>query len=166
MKEEKVKQLLERYWQCETSLEEEQLLRAFFSGENNNISEDLKIYQPLFRHTIQLSEVKASKELKSKVNKPLRLQFYPILKIAASILIILTIGVGLHTRYQQENQMDRVFSDTYDNPEDAVRQTEIVVEKVSSILQLMQEQEIQNEMFDSLQLESDEMPNQEIIKHK
>ena len=160
MKEEKIKQLLECYWQCETSLEEEQLLRTFFSGDN--IPEDLKIYQSLFRHTNTLSGIKASKELKSKINKPLKIQFYPILKIAASILIVLTIGIGLHTHYQQESQMDRAFSDTYDNPEEAVRQTENVVAKVSSILQLMQEQKRQNEILDSLEIESDNVSNQEM----
>ena len=161
MKEEKVKQLLERYWQCETSLEEEQLLRTFFSGDN--IPKNLKVYQSLFIHTNQLSEVKASKGLKSKINKPLRIQFYPALKVAASILIVLTIGVGLYTHYQQEKQMEKVFSETYDNPEDAVRQTENVVARVSSILQLIQEQKAHNDILDSLEIELDNyMPNQEI----
>ena len=160
MKEEKVKQLLEHYWQCETSLEEEELLRTFFSGDN--VPKDLKHYQSLFRHTNTLSEIKASKELKSEINKPLRLQFYPALKIAASILIVLTIGIGLHTHYQQENQMDRAFSDTFDNPEEAVRQTENVVAKVSSILQLLQEQKMQNEILDSLDIELDNISNQDV----
>jgi len=164
MKEEKVKQLLEHYWQCETSLEEEQLLRTFFSGDN--IPKNLKVYQSLFIHTNQLSEVKASKGLKSKINKPLRIQFYPVLKMVASILIVLTLGVGSYTHYQQEKQMDRVFSDTYDNPEDAIKQTEKVVEKVSSVLQLVQEQKGKSEILDSLQIESDEIPNQEIIEQK
>ena len=29
-----IKQLLERYWNCETSLEEEDILRTFFSQED------------------------------------------------------------------------------------------------------------------------------------
>ena len=29
-----IEQLLERYWQCETSLEEEQILQAFFRQED------------------------------------------------------------------------------------------------------------------------------------
>ena len=29
-----IEQLLERYWQCETSLEEEAQLRAFFNGSD------------------------------------------------------------------------------------------------------------------------------------
>lgn len=29
-----IEQLLERYWECETSLEEENILRTFFSQDN------------------------------------------------------------------------------------------------------------------------------------
>jgi hypothetical protein len=150
MKEQEIKQLLERYWQCETSLEEEKQLRAFFLG--NDFPKTLKSYQPLFLATNQLSGIQASNELKSKLNGPSRLQLYPVLKIAASVLIILTIGIGFYTHYQQEKYMDRVFSDTYTDPEDAVRTTEQVIAKVSSVLQLMQEKSIQQEILDSLEV--------------
>ena len=41
-----IEQLLERYWQCETSLAEEEILRAFFSQDN--VSQHLSQYAPLF----------------------------------------------------------------------------------------------------------------------
>ena len=41
-----INQLLERYWKCETSLEEEDILRAFFSQDN--IPAELERYKPLF----------------------------------------------------------------------------------------------------------------------
>ncbi|MCE6984063.1 pyruvate ferredoxin oxidoreductase, partial [Pseudomonas frederiksbergensis] len=50
-----INQLLERYWRCETSLEEEDILRAFFSQAD--IPADLKRYQPLFAY--QREEPKA-----------------------------------------------------------------------------------------------------------
>lgn len=40
-------QLLEKYWNCETSLEEEQLLRSYFNGPD--VSEQLKDAAELFR---------------------------------------------------------------------------------------------------------------------
>ena len=43
-----ISQLLERYWRCETSLEEEDILRAFFSQAD--IPADLKRYQSLFAY--------------------------------------------------------------------------------------------------------------------
>ena len=41
-----IEQLLERYWKAETSIEEEDILRAFFSQQD--IPAALKQYQPLF----------------------------------------------------------------------------------------------------------------------
>ena len=40
-----IKQLLERYWNCETSLEEEDILRTFFSQED--IPSELESYKAL-----------------------------------------------------------------------------------------------------------------------
>ena len=41
-----INQLLERYWQCETTLEEEQILRSFFS--QLNVPRELERYRSLF----------------------------------------------------------------------------------------------------------------------
>ena len=41
-----IEQLLERYWQCETSLEEEAQLRTFFTEED--VPEYLSRYKDLF----------------------------------------------------------------------------------------------------------------------
>ena len=41
-----INQLLERYWRCETTLEEEQILRSFFS--QTDVPEDLRKYRTLF----------------------------------------------------------------------------------------------------------------------
>lgn len=41
-----IEQLLERYWQCETSLEEEAQLRTFFTEED--VPEHLSRYKDLF----------------------------------------------------------------------------------------------------------------------
>ena len=43
-----INQLLERYWRCETSLEEEDILRAFFSLDE--VPAELLRYKPLFRY--------------------------------------------------------------------------------------------------------------------
>ena len=43
-----INQLLERYWNCETSLEEEGILRAFFSQKD--VPAELRQYQPLFAY--------------------------------------------------------------------------------------------------------------------
>ena len=49
-----IEQLLERYWACETTLQEEAILRAFFSQEE--IPEALRKYQALFTYEQQKDE--------------------------------------------------------------------------------------------------------------
>ena len=46
-----ITQLLERYWNCTTSLEEEQILKAFFSQDD--IPAELLKYKPLFDYQQQ-----------------------------------------------------------------------------------------------------------------
>lgn len=41
-----IEQLLKKYWNCETSLEEEQILRSFFQQED--IPQHLAVYRPIF----------------------------------------------------------------------------------------------------------------------
>jgi hypothetical protein len=162
MNEREIKQLLERYWTCETSPEEEQELIAFFSG--NELPEKLKIYQPLFALITGQSAVKAPKRLIDKLPKPLSLQFYPVIKVAASILILLTVGIGFYTHYQQEQQMNKMFSDTCADPEDAVKETARVIAKVSSVLQLIDEKNIWDATLDSIRLKKQDFPDTEPIK--
>ena len=60
MDSEHIEQLLERYWKCETSLEEEAQLRAYFA-EAGNIPAHLLRYKDLFvyqqlQHDARLSD--------------------------------------------------------------------------------------------------------------
>ena len=59
-----IEQLLERYWQCETSLEEEAQLRAFFNG--SDVPEHLLRYKDLFVYQQLQQEV----GLRSRFRRP------------------------------------------------------------------------------------------------
>jgi hypothetical protein len=123
----------------------------------------LKIYQALFTRIPQQLEIKAGKDLLARINKPLSRQLYPVLKIAASILILLTVGIGISTHFQQEQQLEKMFSDTCIDPEDAAKETEQVVAKVSSVLQFIQEKSILNEILDSVKVkEPESLQNEDI----
>jgi hypothetical protein len=150
MKQEAIKQLLEKYWDCDTSQEEEQSLAAFFSG--NDIPEEWQKYQTLFAWKKKQSQITGSKKLKIEFEKPQILHFYPLIRIAASVLLILTMGIGVYTHYEQEKFMDTVFSETYSDPEEALQTTEHVIEKVSSVLQLVQDKQVDEEAVDSLMI--------------
>ena len=116
-------QLLECYWQCETSLEEEDILRAFFS--QSEIPAELKQYQPLFtyeqseKQTDVLGEEFDEKML-SKIDEaePVKARtitmthrLMPLFKAAAVVAIILTLG----------NAMQVPFDNGY--PETVARET-------------------------------------------
>lgn len=97
-----IEQLLERYWQCETSLEEETQLRAFFNG--SNVPEHLLRYKELFVYQQFLQEEHLSEdfdarvlaEIEAPVVKARRLtltaRFMPLFKAAAVVAVVLSLG--------------------------------------------------------------------------
>ena len=60
-----IEQLLERYWQCETSLEEEAQLRAFFNG--SDFPEHLLRYKDLFVYQQLQQEVGLGADFDARV---------------------------------------------------------------------------------------------------
>jgi hypothetical protein len=132
MEQEKIKQLLEQYWQGETSREDEQLLRKFFSG--NTVPEELKKYKPLFAWKTKQQEITTPNKRLAIPEKRMIHYFYPALKIAASVLIVMVFGISAYTHYQQEKFMDKVFSETTIELPEAVRDSGDVVAKASAVL--------------------------------
>ena len=128
-----INQLLERYWRCETSLEEEDILRAFFSQAD--IPADLKRYQPLFAYQREepkvdvlgddfdekiLAMTEEPKVVKARiVSMPQRLR--PLFKAAAIVAIALTIGRATeHAIGEHEAEEKNVIAvDTYIKTKDA-----------------------------------------------
>ena len=149
-----VHKLLERYWQCETSIEEERLLQDFFSGDS--IPEELKVYKSLFIWKDQQKAIHAKPIQPFTPKKPLMYYFYPAMKIAASVLVVFMLGIGIYTHYQQEQFMEQLFSDSASEVLDARKDSTDVVAKAS--LQVSPEQ-MPGE--DSLLLASPKTPNLE-----
>ena len=97
-----IEQLLERYWQCETSLQEEAILRAFFSQEG--IPVWLLKYKALFAEQAQKAEplgddfdarLLAMTEQRPVVEArtaSLTSRLMPLFKAAAVVAIVLTLG--------------------------------------------------------------------------
>ena len=93
-----IEQLLERYWQCETSLQEEAILRTFFSQED--VPAELMQYKALFTYELQKEEtlgndfddriLKMTRQTAKTVTLTSRLM--PLFKAAAIVAIILTLG--------------------------------------------------------------------------
>lgn len=97
-----IEQLLERYWQCETSLEEEAQLRAFFAGgdvpEHLLRYKDLFVYQQLQQeeHLGEDFDARVLAEIEAPVVKAKRLtltaRFMPLFKAAAVVAVVLSLG--------------------------------------------------------------------------
>ena len=110
-----IEQLLERYWQCETTLQEEDILRSFFSQPN--IPEELRRYQPLFTceqeeplgddFDARILEMIGEEEPKAKI-VTLTSRLMPLFKAAAIVAIILTLG----------NAAQAPWNYGWDNPKD------------------------------------------------
>ena len=99
-----ITQLLERYWNCETSLEEEAILRTFFSQKD--VPAELLPYKDLF--TYEANEKKAEvlgddfdQKILSMIEEPqpvkarvvtMRQRLMPLFKAAAVVAIFLTLG--------------------------------------------------------------------------
>ena len=117
-----INQLLDRYWKGETSLEEEEILRAFFSQDE--LPAKLKPYQALFSYEMGEAKQEAlgddfdqkmmamiEDEYTKKPNKAkvisLTKRLKPLFKAAAVVAIILTLGNAVQVPFQS-NDIDSV----------------------------------------------------------
>ncbi len=124
-----INQLLERYWKCETTLEEEGILRAFFSQDN--IPAELKRYQPLFAYEVKepaddvlgkdfdakiLAMVEETAPVKAKVITMAQ-RLKPLFKAAAIVTIVLTLGNAMQVPFARQNGDPISSFDGYSKPE-------------------------------------------------
>lgn len=139
-----IEQLLERYWMCETSLQEEDELRAFFAGE---VPGHLLRYKELFVYQLTQQEIKISEgfdqkvlsRIETPVVKAKRITFItrltPLLKAVAMIAVVLSFGSLLQQSFFAGRDADYnydAYTDTCDDPEVAYKQ-------VSSALMMLSE---------------------------
>jgi len=116
-----IEQLLERYWQGETTLQEEAILHSFYSqassSENSDIPQSIRQYAPLFTQEKEmplgddfdariLSMTEQAEPKARIVMMTSRLK--PLFKAAAIVAILLTIG----------NAAQAPWNYGWDNPND------------------------------------------------
>ena len=95
-----IEQLLERYWQGETTLQEETILKTFFSQPD--IPEDLRKYSVLFTYEAEKAEslgddfdarmLEMTGEAPKAKTVTLTSRLMPLFKAAAIVAIVLTLG--------------------------------------------------------------------------
>ena len=105
-----IEQLLERYWDAETSTEEENILRAFFSQEN--VPAHLQHLRPLFTaaddevlgddfDARMLAMVNDDRPAVTARRVTLTQRLMPLFKAAAVVAIILTLGGALQAPWDK-----------------------------------------------------------------
>lgn len=133
----RIEQLLAKYWDCETTLEEEKELGKFFNSES--VPARWQAIAPLFRYYEDerkngsldglfdeqvLAQIEAKQEAPaSGKGKVIRL-FYDMAKVAAVALILVTAGYFVREEYlNKKDKVDPYIADTFEDPKEAFEET-------------------------------------------
>lgn len=156
-----IEQLLERYWQCETTLEEEGILRTFFSQKD--IPASFLPYRSLFEYEreaaaetlgddfderiiAEISKTKDDEAVKAKIIT-LKDRVMPLFKAAAIVAFIVTLGNAAQYSFMEDAPDEEIdyagYTDTYSDPA-------VAYDKVENALQLVSEGISQAQLNDTL----------------
>lgn len=153
-----IEQLLQRYWQCETTPEEENVLRAFFAQPC--VPAKLAHYKALFvyeqqesktgldedfdKRLYQLAGVKEEKEEKREVVRARRVTFIqrlrPLYHAAAVIAVVVVLGNAVQYAFdgtESKTEWDynpNNYQDSYNNPQEAYETLNDGIEELKDAL--------------------------------
>lgn len=144
-----IEQLLERYFECETSLGEEQVLRAFFAQENVPVR--LLPYKEIFTEQVsskqeetlsgnfdqRILSIIAEEEKKEPVRVKARIvslqhRLQPLYKAAACVAVVLALGQAAQMPYNDAKEEQENIARSLEKP--AIQQDENTVAKSDSAL--------------------------------
>lgn len=125
---ENIRHLLDKYWNSESSLEEEQTLTAYFSQPS--VDKEFEAFKPLFNYfdeQRQLSvdledQVMARISSSKQKGKVIQMPWRRVISIAASLLLLVSMGIAVF-QYRQNQNSRQAFADTFQTPEEALEQT-------------------------------------------
>ena len=140
MNSEQIHSLVEKYWNCETSVQEEKELQAFFS--EGNVPGELRQYIPLFSYIRDEQSVTLSDGFSERLQNALEAEgkeryitiriFRPLLRIAVSVLLVIGVGISFYFISKQDNRPH--FVETFEDPNAAMQQATFALEKLSHAL--------------------------------
>lgn len=172
MKRDRIIELLNKYWNCETNLAEEQELRRLFAEEE--LPEELQRYAPLFSYIEEEQAPRLSAGFEQRLQESLRKadtavvpQHMPrrtrLMRIAASILLLVGMGVSLYFITRQQNnpqyaESGKADSEVWEQATDALEKLadalRLSEEASRQTLRQINEMEIDWELIDSLNSET------------
>lgn len=137
----RIDDLLKKYWDCQTSVQEEKELQIFFS--EREVPEEYRQYIPFFSFVRDEQEVKLSEGFEERLQAALSPQmkeryvtiriFRPLLRIAVSVLLVIAVGVSFYFISRQDNRPQ--FVETFQDPDTAMQHAALALEKLSFALQ-------------------------------
>ncbi len=116
----KIEILIEKYFEAETSIAEEKLLRDYFAS--SDVAQHLERYRPMFSYFSEAREVVSEQKMAGP-----RRQFRWV-SVAASVAVLLGVGTFAYINTTQSN----AELGTYSDPEQAFRQTHQALELLST----------------------------------
>lgn len=154
MDSEKINKLLQKYWDCQTTLEEEQELKAYFKDHSPDA---MKETASLFQYFTelkdkQLTDVSFEPNVMKQLKRPkgqMRSLVYNAMRIAAGI-IVLVMAVWLVRMEVREMTPDE-STDTYDDPKMAFEETKKALMMISRSFSTAEEQARKINLFNEAQ---------------
>jgi hypothetical protein len=152
----RIDELLNKYWNCETSLEEEQQLREYFRGKE--FPEQWKETAALFRYFDEhkkktLNDVSFEGRVMEKVKGPKQGKviklFYNAMRIAAGVAVLVVAGWLVQKEIRKTTPQEVV--DTYDDPKLAFEETKKALMMISKSFGTAEEKAKKINMFNEAQ---------------
>lgn len=154
----KIEELLNKYWNCETSLEEEQQLQAYFM--EGTVPEESKETAALFRYFNEhkkktLRDVSFDQQVINKVKAPKKGRMatlvYNTIRIAAGIAVLMVAIWLIRTEVRKSTPQEML--DTYNDPKLAFEETKKALMMISKSFGTAEEQAKKINLFNKAQEE-------------
>ena len=124
----KIEYLLEKYFQGETSIEEEKELRTYFSS--SDVAQHLEQYKAIFGYYTLAKEQQFTSQVPQLPKAGNKKRNATWLSLAASVVVLLGIGTYFYHNYDDATNSPNLG--TYDDPEEAFRATQKALSLLSS----------------------------------
>jgi hypothetical protein len=155
MDSEKINELLNKYWNCETTLEEEKELHSYF--RSSQVPESLKETAALFQYfdhqrKKNLTDTNFDSQVIKKIRKPngqVTTLLYNSMRIAAGILVLVLAIWLVRMEVRKTTPVDT--GDTYDDPKVAFEETKKALMMISKSFSTAEQQAKKIDLFNEAQ---------------
>lgn len=158
MDSKEINELLSRYWNCETSLAEEQQLRDYFTS--GDVPVELRETASLFQYFEEnkkksLHDISFDKYVLEKVRPAgegrVRRLFYNSMRIAAGLVVVMMAIWFIRNEVRESTPQEMV--DTYDDPKLAFEETKKALMMISKSFGTAEQQAKKINLFNEAQEE-------------